>query len=68
MCDPSALGLLMSCGRRLAVGIAHTQGFCSVRCFSRQLLVAGGPTEEGGLEQGVRVARLQGTVFPENTV
>ena len=68
MCDLSALGSLMSCGGRLAVGVAHTQGFCSVRCFSRQLLVAGGPTEEGGLEQGVRVARLQGTLFPENTV
>lgn len=50
------------------MGIAHAQGFCSMRCFSRQLLVAGGPTEEGGLEQGVRVARLQGTVFLENTV
>lgn len=33
----------------------------------RQLLVAGRPTEVGGLEQGLRVAQLQGTLFPENT-
>lgn len=51
--------------REVGVGIACTQRSRSVCRFSSQLLVAGCPMGGGGLEQGLPVAQLQGTCFPE---
>lgn len=67
-CDLSCPGLADVLRRRLGVGRARP-GVSVLYAASqvRQLLVAGCPMEEGGLELGLHVAQLQGTLFPENT-
>ena len=67
-CDLSCPGLADVLRRRLGVGRARP-GVSVLYAASqvRQLLFAGRPKEKVGLEQGLHVAQLQGTLFPENT-